>query len=310
MKYQKLLSTAFTLLAISISSTLLVGCTQEDNGDSQSDAPESGSGESSEIRSLRTSCGTVFNGEVINPANPGDAKRGSVRVLGANLLGFKTKRGEQLIKLHGVDSPSDPDRVGRAEEVLSELSAEGDAYFFLAEPECVIESQNGNEGAIGHLFSAKGKSFGEQVIRSGAAETSLDACRGSLISSCYRALEEEAAPTPTPYPEFLGPPTAKGFILWKPVSDSDGRLAIHSVPYGTSVRVESEMGRNQGPGNGYGSLARFRKSGCSYGSRVKIQLILSDGTKHMFGKNDYAVVPNGCSRWLIAPNGVAKPDSK
>jgi hypothetical protein len=291
---------------------LATGCTKEDSG--QDNARPSDEPNSSEvsISSFRTSCGTVHKGELVNPVEADEGDRGEVRVLGPNLVAMKMGRREQIIKLHGLDVPYLPSKRTEAIELLESLSAEGDVYFYPAEPECSVPLEDGSEGVVGHLFSAGGKSFSEALIRNGSAQTSMDVCQGGLISSCYRALEEESEPieTPIPEPEFEGPSVAPGFILWKPVSDSDGRLAVHSLPYGTSVRVDGERGADRGPGNGFGSLARFRRSGCGYGSRVKLELILSDGSKHMFGDKPYAIIPDGCRRWLVNPKGVATPNKK
>lgn len=304
------------LALLLISSPVLVlttGCTKEDSGRDDANEPTTTSISASAPTNLRTSCGTVFNGELINPVKPKEAKRGAIRYVGPNLVAMKTKKGEQLIKLHGLDAPASEEKRTGAKELLTKLSAEGEGYFFIAEPDCIVMLDDGTEGAVGHVFSAKGKSFAEQLIKSSDAEVASDVCQGSLISSCYRALEEESAPpTPTsiPEPDYSGPANAKGFILWKPLSDNDGRLAVHSVPYGASVRVAGETGRDQGPGNGYGSLARFKRAGCNYGKKVKLELLLSDGTTFQFGAKPYATIPDGCKRYLINKNGVATPDKK
>lgn len=298
---------ALVLMVIAASS-----CTKEDNGsDSGNSQPPPGGSNPAEP-TLRTSCGTVFNGQIINPPNRKDASRGSLTYIGPNLILMKMKKREQLIKLHAVDAPALSSQSATAQQVISTLASKGDGYFFPAEPDCSINLENGTQGIVGHLFSADGKSFAEELIKKNAAVVTTDVCQGFLVSPCYRALAEQSVP-PTPtidIPDYEGPSTPKGFILWKPVSDSDGRLAVHSVPYGTSVRVEGEVGRNQGPGNGYGSLARFRKSGCSYGKNVKLELILSGGEKHTFKDKTFATIPDGCRRWLISSNGTAKPDSK
>ena len=291
---------------------LSIGCTKEDSGEGSSAQPNEPESSEISISSFRTSCGTVHKGELINPVEADEGDRGDVRVLGPNLVAMKMGRIEQTIKLHGLDEPYLPSKRAEATQLLEELSAEGEAYFYPAEPECVVPLEDGNEALVGHLFSARGKSFSETLIRNGTAQTSMDVCQGSLISSCYRALEEDSEPieTPTPLPEYEGPSVAPGFILWKPVSDNDGRLAVHSLPYGTSVRVDSERGIDRGPGNGFGSLARFRRSGCGYGKRVKLELILSDGSMHMFGDKPFAIIPDGCKRWLVNPKGVATPNRK
>lgn len=300
------------IAAVLASIALTIGCTKEDSSSDNGTSRSSQGKPTSSEPTLRTSCGTVFKGELINPPSPKEASRGSITYIGSNLVLMKMKKREQLIKLHGIDVPALSSQRAVAEEVIASLSLQGDGYFYAAEPDCSINLEDGTEGIVGHLFSANGKSFAEELIKKNAAVVTTDVCQGVKVSPCYRALAEQSVP-PTPtieIPEYEGPATAKGFILWKPVSDSDGRLAVHSVPYGTSVRVEGETGRNQGGGNGYGSLARFRKAGCSYGKNVKLELILSGGEKHTFKDKTFATIPDGCRRWLISSNGTAKPDKK
>jgi hypothetical protein len=285
-------------------------CTKSSSGDSEGasgsrpDVEESAEG-------FRTECGTVQGGKLYNPVNPTDGDRAQARVLGPNLVAIKRTRMEEFVKLHGLDVPGSTEQRNGAEALLEELSGEGEVYFYQTDKTCVTDLDNGTVGLVGQLFSASGKSFSEELIRAGFADVGTDVCSGELIGPCYRALlEESITPTPTPEPEYEGPSTPAGFILWKPVADSDGRLAIHSVPYGTTVRVNGETGTNRGPGNGYGSLARFRKNGCGYGRKPRVELIMSDGSKFMFGDKDFTTVPDGCQRWVIDPKGNAKPNKK
>jgi hypothetical protein len=303
MKRSKLFS-----LMLATSFALALGCTKEDSGDDNTSDPGNAP---SKLDEFRTSCGTVFKGEEQNPISADDATRGTARAVGPNLIALKRKNREELIKLHGLDVPFSAEKRSNAETLLASLSAEGEVYFYPAEPDCTVTLEDGTEGVVGHVFSAKGKSFAETLLKQGLGEATTDVCRGSLVAPCYRALEEEAQPTPTPTPEFEGPSTPAGFILWKPVSDSDGRLAVHSVPYGTTVVVEGERGRNAGPGNGYGSLARFRKSGCGYGSNARLKLLASNGSAFVFKNgNDFAVIPDGCKRWVVGQDGKAVPNKK
>jgi len=301
MRHKRFLS---LLLAGALLATA-IGCTKDDSGDddsSDSDDPPA--------VTLRTSCGTVFKGQLENPPDQDDAERGTVRYVGPNLVAMQGKRNEQIIKIHGLDVPFSAEKRAGAQTLISSLISEGEVYFFPAEPDCTAILEDGSEGIVGHLFSSSGKSFAEQLLKRGFGEASTDVCQGILVSACYRALEEDAiTPIPTP-PPYEGPSRPAGFILWKPVSDSDGRLAVHSVPYGTSVIANGETGRNQGPGNGYGSLARFSKSGCGYGRNAKISLVLSDGSKHLFKDKDFAVVPDGCKRYVIDEDGNAKENRK
>ncbi len=288
------------------------GCTKEDTSSGKETSKTTQGSPTVAEPTLRTSCGTIFQGSLINPPSRKDASRGSLTYIGPNLVLMKMKKREQLIKLHAIDVPTLSSQRIIAQEVISALAAKGDGYFYPAEPDCSINLEDGTQGIVGHLFSADGKSFAEELIKKNAAVVTTDVCQGFQVSPCYRALAEQSVP-PTPtitIPQYEGPATAKGFILWKPVSDSNGRLAVHSVPYGASVRVEGELGRDQGGGNGYGSLARFRKPGCGYGKNVKLELILPGGEKHTFKDKTFATIPDGCQRWLISSNGTAKPDSK
>jgi hypothetical protein len=306
MKYHKLLNLLIPLALI----CQLCGCTEGSSGNSDSSSGDAPDTEESSA-GFRTECGTVQGAQVYNPVEPSDGDRAQARVLGPNLVAIKRKRLEEFVKLHGLDVPGSIEQRNGAEALLERLSAEGDVYFYHTNKTCVTDLDDGTVGLIGQLFSASGKSFSEELIKAGFADVGTDICNGELIGPCYRALlEESITPTPTPEPEFEGPSTPAGFILWKPVSDSDGRLAIHSVPYGTTVIVNGETGANRGPGNGYGSLARFRKNGCGYGRKPRVELIMSDGTKFMFGDKEFATVPDGCQRWVIDPKGNAKPNKK
>lgn len=282
-------------------------CTKSDSG--SSDSPIS----DEVIEGFRTECGTVLGDKLYNPVKPSEGDRARARVVGPNLVAIKRTRVEELVKLHGIDVPGSMEQRNGSEALLESLSAEGEVYFYHADRRCTTRLDDGTNGLIGQLFSASGKSFSEELIKAGYADVGTDVCNGELIGSCYRALLEDSitpTPTPTPFPELQGPSQPAGFILWKPISDNDGRLAIHSVPFGTTVRVKNETGTNRGPGNGYGSLARFKKSGCNYGRNPRIELILSDGSRFMFGDKPYATVPDGCQRWVVNERGKATLNRK
>jgi hypothetical protein len=285
-------------------------CTKEGGGDEDGEgAPDPGTGEASE--GFTTDCGVVQGGKKYNPVNPKDGDRATARVLGPNLIAIKRSRVEEFVKLHGLDVPGSIEQRNGAENLLEELTAEGEVYFYQTDKTCTTTLENSTIGVVGQIFSATGKSFSESVIKAGNADVGTDVCDGELIAPCYRALlEDSITPTPTPEPEYEGPSQPAGFILWKPVSDNDGRLAVHSVPFGTTVVVNGETGTNRGPGNGYGSLARFRKNGCGYGRKPRVELIMNDGSKFMFGDKPFATVPDGCQRWVIDPNGRAQPNRK
>jgi hypothetical protein len=307
-------SNLLNFLIIAAVTATISGCTKSDGGDSGDSGSNQGVDVQDTKEGFRTECGTVQGGKLYNPVDPKDGDRATARVIGPNLIAIKrNKRIEEFVKLHGIDVPGTMEQRNGSEALLERLSEEGEVYFYQVDKTCSTTLDDGRIGIVGQVFSANGESFSEQLIKAGKADVGTDVCDGELIGPCYRALLEDSitpTPTPTPFPEFQGPSTPAGFILWKPVSDNDGRLAVHSVPFGTTVVVDDETGRNSGPGNGYGSLARFKKSGCSYGRNVRIELIMNDGSNFMFGDKSYATIPDGCSRWVVDTNGKAKPNKK
>lgn len=288
-------SRSLTKTLLSCALILSVGCTKEDSGGDDS------TGETSSAQGeFRTSCGTVFNGTLENPVSAEDGTRGVLSYMGPNLVSIKLKSGDQLIKLHGLDVPWEDYKRSGAESVMQKLIAEGDGYFFKAAPDCSVTLDDGGEGVIGHVFSATGKSFTEALLKSGYADPGYDSCGGSLVGSCYRALEEEVSA------EIAGEVTA---FLWKPASDSNGKLAIHTSPSGTTIKISGEIGANQGGGNGFGSLARFSKPGCAYGSDVRVEVVDENGAAYLYKGEKFITIPNGCQRWKLK-NGTISPDKK
>jgi hypothetical protein len=173
---------------------------------------------------------------------------------------------------------------------LESLAREGSAIFIPAGADCSASLDGGSTGSLGQLFTPSGRSYSEALISRGLATVSSDPCGGSLLTSCYRALQEEAAS------KYAG---EIGRLLWKPVSDSNGKLAVHTEPYGTTVRVNGETGTNHGGGNGYGSLARFSKPGCAYGSNVRVEVFDRNGAAYTFNGLPYIIIPSGCSRTCL-----------
>lgn len=260
---------------------LSTGCTED----------SSSSGSSGESGSLKSDCGTVFGGKLKNPIDKDDAIRGTVTVLGSNLLLFKSSVKSNLVKLQNLGVQSNEAKAKAAVNKLSALAATGQVYYYQASNDCEVEVEQGASGALGQLYSADGKNFSEALIDAGLAQLTTDQCNGSLLSSCYTALREDAAET------IASELTS---FLWKPVSDSNGKLAIHTGPSGTKVIVIGETGTNQGGGNGFGSLARFSKPGCSYGANIPVQVVNDKtGAAYTFNGSTTITIPNGCNRYCI-----------
>ncbi len=280
---------------------LSVGCTKqssnasESSGGGQSEGPRAGNGE------FTTDCGTVVNGKVQNPVSQADGILVNVEPVGTNLLiieesGPQAQPGKQLLKLHGV-APGDAVYNSAAMDFLRNL-ASSSVYFYRASDDCST-MVNGQRGTIGQLITGGGKSFSEEVIRAGLAQVDVaDSCGGEKIGSCLNALKSDTSYNAGELNAFL----------WKPVSDSNGRLAIHTGPYDTTVIVNGEKGQNAGSGNGYGSLARFSRAGCGYPS-PRIQVLASDGIPYTVGGKTTFTVPNPCGRNCLS-GGVISPCTK
>lgn len=76
-------------------------------------------------------------------------------------------------------------------------------------------------------------------------------------------------------------------FLWKPISDSTGKLAIH-LPVGSAgpISVNGETGAYGGYGNGNRYLGRFSKPGSAYGMNVPVSYPGLSG-----------IIPDGSKRW-------------
>lgn len=84
-------------------------------------------------------------------------------------------------------------------------------------------------------------------------------------------------------------PNAPAGFLWKPVSDSDGNLAILLPPRMTgkvvAVRVLSpdgqvlEEGRHGGVGNGGREHFRFKRPGGAFPPNCQVQILMKDGSQ-------------------------------
>ncbi len=286
----KMIRKGCALLSIAVL-VATAGCTKsEDEGGSGG----GGGGNDNPKSAFSTNCGTVTGGKLKNPPSAADGFRSAVTVLGANLVSVTLPSGPLLVKLHGLGVPSSS-TAEAAKSYLQTLAAE-EGIFIPADSAC-SSSVGSNDGALGQLFTVSGKSYSESLITRGLSSLQSDPCGGELLSSCYRALKEDTDS------KIAG---EIGRLLWKPVSDSNGKLAIHTDPYGTTVKVNGEIGTNQGAGNGYGSLARFSKPGCAYGNNVHVQVFDSNGAAYAVNGSTDIVIPSGCARTCVNGPTIAQ----
>lgn len=266
----------------------------DDDGIDQGDPDDAGSPGSGQ--SFTTDCGTVLNGALVNPVRSSDGFFAtSVTAITSSLFVLNGPQGPQLVKLLGL-SIEEGD-TGAARDVAISLVS-GGAYFFPASSTCAFTAPGGGQGTQGQLISASGVSIAEAVIKSGTS-TAVEAsggCGESLIGGCYQALFDAAIP---PVPPSIG--EIRDF-LWKPKSEggyNPGLLSILVDACDVRVLVNEDELPDFGGTNGRCTTARSTtKSGCDYGSNVKVQVLdRSTGAPYLFpGDVTEYIIPNGCSR--------------
>lgn len=284
----KRLIAAFLLLT----AALMTGCQKGEDSDGGSSGQEG-------LPPFRTNCGTVIDSSLENPVDPEGGTRGMVRVVGPNLLIMTPDTGgDILIKLHGLGAPYSAAQQSGAQRLLTTLAAEK-AIFFPPDVTCTTAVDSAT-AMVGQVFTVSGKSYSETLIESGYGVVEEDVCESSLITSCYSAMIEEASKYSAGELEAF---------LWKPVSDSNGKLAIHSSPEDTVVAVNGESGDDFSGGNGYDNLTRFSKPGCSYGQNVKVRVTNSQGVPYKINGETQLTIPDGCQRYCLR-NGSLTPCPK
>lgn len=261
---------------------LFSGCTKS-SSDSSENAPNPPS--SGNTQNFRSDCGTVLDGNVRNPPSADQGIPVTVtKVANHNTLIISRAGGSQLVRLRGLKDDIPSFKKTSAIQKLSSLL--GSATLFT--DECQTTVIGGGKGIVGELFSASGISYTESVISAGAAEILLNgSCGESLVSSCYVALNEEAA-------TITG--AAVRNFLWKPVSERDGNLVVLLSPR-ADVFINGEMLTDTGPSNGRATTARAGRSGCSYGANATVEAYDSQGRPLVFpGGATTFTIANGCSR--------------
>jgi hypothetical protein len=281
----------FSTFCLTILAFAATGCTTEDDGSSSSTS----SSATATTNPFTTDCSTVIDGSLVNPVKKKDGILGKVSVAGPNLLVMTTEKdGDFLVKLHSLGVPYNDAEQAGAERLLEDLAKE-DAYFFKASDDCTTSVGQGQTGYIGQLFTTSGKSYSETLLKKAYGKTSGDPCSGSLLTTCYRALQEDAEASTAGELEAF---------LWKPVSDSNGKLAIHSSPSDTIIKIGGETGTTQGGGNGYAQLGRFSKPGCAYGKNIQVKAYNSKGAPYRINGNDYLTIPDGCGRYCLKNGAI------
>ncbi len=267
---------------------LFAGCTDGDTSVGGGDTDTPAGDPSDGGRAVTTDCGIVSEGVIQNPISTGKARIVQAEIVASNRAILTLPEGSVLLKFQGIGSAEDF-LAGAAVTKLKDMIPTGRALYYQAQPGCTTITEGGGIAQVGQLVSIEGQSLSEELIRSGYASVdAYDACGGELIGSCYEALRESSVSIDGVVSNFL----------WKPVSDSNGMLVVLLNPAGATVVVNGTALRNVGPSNGRGTTARGDKSGCSFGSNVKVRVYSQRGGIILFpnGEAEYTI-PNGCTRY-------------
>ncbi|MCB0310845.1 MAG: hypothetical protein KDD42_06405 [Bdellovibrionales bacterium] len=278
------------LIAFLIAFLTIAGCTKSGSENSGTDAGES---ELKDGAAFRTDCGTVYNGENVNPVSSSSGEAATlVRVIDSNTVVINIESGETALKLHGLGKVAS-NREAAAVKLLGSLGSRN-LRLFRAGSECVVDTSAGPRGLVGHLFTENGKHFGEALVSSGLEPVIENgACNEELVTGCYQALKESSSlPSAGSIRDFL----------WKPESDggfSPGNLVVLTDACNVDVLVNGEKLVDYGPSNGRCTTARSQsRSGCQYGANITVEIVDSlSGYPYLFPDGQpYYIVPNGCNR--------------
>lgn len=278
----------------------------DDSGDSGSNSSSTNDDDTSSGPLLRfnSSCGTVVDGVLVNPASSADAELVDVvGVGGTNLVVVRRTQGPVqgniLVKLHGVGAAT-----SRDEAVFANLQsiAQGQAYFIPARTasgtegglvDCTV-SVNGGTAYTGQLFTLQGESYSELLLSTGASGEidSGGSCGESNLTTCYTQMREANVE------RSAGEITD---FLWKPAADSQfnsGSPVIHVNPCNATVYVNGQALQDFGPGNGRCNTSRMFSNCGSFGTNIKVEVIdNASGLPYFDGPNPFVIVPNGCTRF-------------
>lgn len=269
---------------------LLGGCTK-----SPSDGNDESSVETNSASVATIKCG-VFTNDSFNPGLPLEALEPvRVNAIGADVVIIKRTTGEQagneqLVKLQGITADGLSDgQIKRAQQMIADVAG-FNAFFLAAGDSCAVTVPGGGQGTVGQIITSDQESLSEILVANGLAFPQPGSCGGDALAGCYAGIEvtEELSDQVITH------------LLWKPVSDSNGKLVILHDAFAVQVSVEgaasSMSGQDTGPSNGYAATIRYPLSGCAYGSptlRFKDRL---DRTVALGNGETSLRIPNGCER--------------
>lgn len=140
------------------------------------------------------------------------------------------------------------------------------------------------------VVSEQERALFEEEDEAPTVEDDADEAAPAVDDAAAAAPQQAGPARPASYkgPTVRNPNAPAGF-LWKPVSDSDGNLAILLPPGMTgkvvAVRVLSpdgqvlEEGRHGGVGNGGREHFRFKRPGGAFPPNCQVQILMKDGSQ-------------------------------
>ncbi len=261
----------------------LTSCSSGGSGDS-------GIGDVGDPSELTTSCGVLVDQELESTVSTSQGIPVAVsKVFGNNEVSIQLPNGGlQLVRLSAIGT-IDNSRWEAVQNTLGALARQ-QVFWFPAGERCDVVIGGAAQSVVGQLVTADDQSFSEELVKRGLAPiTSREPCSNPQYVSCLKAVAETEKISAGPLTSFL----------WKPASDSTGKLAVHSGPANASVIVNGELGLNQGPGNGYGSLARFTRAGCGY-PNPQVQVIdTATNLPYDLNGSTTFTIPDPCTRHCL-----------
>jgi len=244
----------------------------------------------------QTRCGLVIEGSLQQTSSARDAESVSVEPISGDTLIVTRLEGAQagstqLVKLHGVSSGNSFSNSLAVDRIRATLGSEPAALVIPSyDGSCGVFVAGGGEGVVAQIFSSTGVSLNELLLSQGLVEARTDVCQSELLQSCYMEMEAEA----------ISPKRITDF-LWKPISESNGNLAVLVDPFQISVFVSGAVNDsliNTGPSNGRGTTARSASfPGSRFGSNVLVEFFDENGKRVLLNNGERSIViPNGADR--------------
>ncbi|MFC1625297.1 hypothetical protein ACFL1O_00205 [Patescibacteria group bacterium] len=172
-----------------------------------------------------------------------------------------------------------------------EILAQGLTKSAFADVDWIINSEEWQSYVVAILAAVMNRIIGEGVM-------ALDFDGSNQVVGGRTSLNPNYTPGDVPddlYPDGDSdyPGGGSGQFLWKPISESDGKLAI-LLPYeclsSCTVTADGVAGNYTKRTNGNRPTYRFSKPGCEFGENIKVIANCS-------GNESTWTIPNGCNRF-------------